>query len=115
MSIDFWRALQVLVAHKAVVRTGTRYRLAAAQGEAAWAIAHGDDARLRIVYAGYTGTVTFPETWRVARWKARGGYASQNSRGNANAARETLWLSPYCHRSSRAPLLDAALFGEATA
>ncbi|MCC6672149.1 MAG: hypothetical protein IT458_13895 [Planctomycetes bacterium] len=31
-----WRALQVLVARKAVVRTGTRYRLAAAaQGEAA--------------------------------------------------------------------------------
>lgn len=32
---SLWRALQVLVAHKAVVRTGTRYRLAAAQGEAA--------------------------------------------------------------------------------
>jgi hypothetical protein len=68
---------------------------------AAWAVAHGDDTRLRICIAGYWSEATdalFPATWERLRWEARGGYANQKAdgRGRANAKRECLWFSPQC-------------------
>jgi hypothetical protein len=68
---------------------------------AAWAVAHGDDTRLRICIAGYWSEATdalFPATWERLRWEARGGYANQKAdgRGRANAKRECLWFSPLC-------------------
>lgn len=68
---------------------------------ARWAVAHGDDPRLRICIAGYTSDATdalFPATWERVRWEARGGYANQKAdgRGRANAKRECLWFSPHC-------------------
>lgn len=69
-----------------------------------WAIdcakKHGD--RARIVFAGYAGEADTDERfaaagWRTFRWKASGGFGNQRRDGeNANAARETLWLSPGC-------------------
>lgn len=68
---------------------------------AQWAVAHGDDHRLRIAISGYDSEVTdalFPPTWARKHWQARGGYANQKAdgRGRANAKRECVWLSPHC-------------------
>jgi hypothetical protein len=68
---------------------------------AQWAVAHGDDHRLRICIAGYDSPATdalFPASWARERWQARGGYANQKAdgRGRANAKRECLWFSPAC-------------------
>jgi hypothetical protein len=68
---------------------------------AAWAVAHGDDKRLRICIAGYYSEAIdalFPASWERLRWEARGGYANQkkDGRGRANAKRECLWFSPHC-------------------
>ena len=62
-----------------------------------WAIAHGDDPALRIVLCGYDGEHAMPKGWRAVEWKATGGYGNQRKDGvNENAARERLWLSPFC-------------------
>ena len=62
-----------------------------------WAIARGDDPRIRIVLCGYDGEHAMPEGWRRQAWKTKGGYGSQgDGRGRANAAREALWFSPHC-------------------
>jgi hypothetical protein len=39
---------------------------AVSKGVRAWALAHGDDPRLRIVLAGYEGEHCMPASWRVA-------------------------------------------------
>ena len=54
----------------------------------AWALEHGDDARLRIVLAGYEGEHVMPASWRCVAWKSQG--------ATKNADRERLWLSPHC-------------------
>jgi len=64
-----------------------------------WAIAHGDDPRLRIALCGYDTEhgERMPDTWTAWAWKANGGYGLQgDSRGRANAAREVVWFSPHC-------------------
>ena len=70
-----------------------------------WAIAHGDDARLRIALCGYDGEHAMPDTWTRVEWKAHGGYGSQGEgRGRENAARERIWFSPHClHPADRLP------------
>lgn len=77
-----------------------RYSAAAASGLSAsvraWALAHGEDRRLRIALCGYEGEHNMPG-WDAVRWKARGGYGSQSDgRGRENAHRETVWFSPHC-------------------
>ena len=72
----------------------------------AWAIEHGDDPRLRIVLCGYEGEHAMPAGWRVAPWKANGGYG--NATGNKNATRERLWLSPHCLGDDALPLFRAS-------
>ena len=73
-----------------------------------WAIANGDNPRLRIALCGYEGEHQMPEMWHAHKWKAQGGYGSQSNGANLNSARERIWFSPHC-----VPLVDeqAALFG----
>ena len=62
-----------------------------------WAIAHGDNPKLRIALCGYDGEHAMPDSWACVAWKTRGGYGRlSNGRGRANAARERIWFSPYC-------------------
>lgn len=63
-----------------------------------WAIAHGDDPRLRISLCGYEGEHVMPDTWECVAWKALGGYAGQSAKDNVNARRERVWFSPHCIR-----------------
>ena len=68
-----------------------------------WALANGDDPRLRIVLAGYgpEHDHLMPESWRRIRWSASASYSTTSSAkrqdGNhANRATEVLWCSPHC-------------------
>lgn len=62
-----------------------------------WAIANGDNPRLRIALCGYEGEHSMPESWAAVPWKAHGGYGLQgNGRGRDNAEREVVWFSPHC-------------------
>lgn len=63
-----------------------------------WALAHGDDPRLRIVLCGYDGEHEMPAGWSCIPWSANGGYESQRrvQRAAPNRHRERLWLSPQC-------------------
>ena len=64
---------------------------------AEWAIERGNDARFRIAYCGYEGTVTFPDSWECVPWKATGGFSRVNKAGsNGNERRERIWFSPHC-------------------
>jgi hypothetical protein len=61
-----------------------------------WAIANGDNPRLRIVLCGYDGEHAMPSGWTAVAWKASGGYS-----GGKRQHDERLWLSPHCLRSGR--------------
>lgn len=68
---------------------------------AAWAVAEGENPKLRIAICGYWSEepdLLFPATWERYRWQARGGYSNQKAdgRGRSNAARECVWFSPHC-------------------
>lgn len=76
---------------------GEEHTQAPALASAQWAIEHGDDPQYRIIYSGYEGTVSFPDSWRVVEWKTVGGYGNAgNGNGAKNKSRERLWLSPHC-------------------
>jgi DNA adenine methylase len=70
-----------------------------------WAIAHGDDPKMRIALCGYEGEHVMPESWSCVPWKAKGGYASQASHDNPNARRERIWFSPHCIPADEPTLL----------
>lgn len=60
-----------------------------------WAIANGDNPKLRIALCGYAGEHEMPDSWECVAWKANGGYAA--SAGNhENSHRERIWFSPHC-------------------
>jgi len=62
-----------------------------------WALAHGDDPRLRIALCGYEGEHDMPASWSAFAWKANGGYGNRSDKaGRANATRERIWFSPHC-------------------
>ena len=63
-----------------------------------WAIAHGNDPKLRIALCGYEGEHEMPDSWECLAWKAHGGMGNQNTagRGSANSRRERVWFSPAC-------------------
>jgi DNA adenine methylase len=73
-----------------------------------WAIANGDDPRIRIALCGYEGEHEMPDDWEVYAWSTAGGYASQSSVGNSNRHLERIWFSPHCVK----PLRMATLFDE---
>jgi hypothetical protein len=60
-----------------------------------WAIANGDNPRLRIVVAGYEDGRTLPHGWTEIKRAEHGGYGF----GNGNRHRERLWCSPHCNRA----------------
>ena len=74
-----------------------------------WAVAHGNDPRLRIALAGYDGEHEMPEDWTVQKWKAGGAYANlsddEDSAGKQNCKRERIWFSPHCLPPEQATLL----------
>ena len=65
----------------------------------AWAIAHGEDPRLRIVLCAYEG-MGMPAPWRAAEWweERKGG------RGVATRPKEVLWLSQQCEDPAKRQL-----------
>jgi len=65
-----------------------------------WAIANGDNPRLRIVVAGYDDGRELPPGWTEIKRVEHGGYGS----GNGNRHRERLWCSPHCHQVKTIPL-----------
>ena len=69
-----------------------------------WAVEHGDDARYRIVLAGYEGEHVMPAGWRAVEWYRsgflKGGMGDQQ-------ARERLWLSPACLSVRQGSLFDS--------
>lgn len=56
-----------------------------------WAVANGDNPKLRIALCGYEDEHEMPERWQCVPWEAAGGYGSK-----ANAKRERIWFSPHC-------------------
>lgn len=69
-----------------------------------WAIANGDNPRLRIALCGYIDEHPMPNNWECYRWKTSGGYGSQAkgaSRGKDNADKEAIWFSPHCLKPRR--------------
>ncbi len=73
-----------------------------------WAIANGDDPRLRIVLAGYRQEhdAAMPTNWRryfYSAWKAYGtSSATGTGKGNdSNRHNEALWFSPNCQEGQR--------------
>jgi site-specific DNA-adenine methylase len=67
-----------------------------------WAIAHGENPRLRIALCGLEGEHLMPDTWRAYHWQARGGWANTGAhgRGSGTTRQETIWFSPFCLRPS---------------
>ncbi len=62
-----------------------------------WALAVGEDPRLRIALCGYEGEYEMPEAWECVEWKARGGYGSQgDNQARENSTKERVWFSPHC-------------------
>lgn len=63
-----------------------------------WAIANGDNPKLRIALFGYEDehSQAMPDDWEALAWKAHGGYSNRNSNGNDNKHKERVWFSPHC-------------------
>lgn len=77
----------------------------------AWAIAHGDDPRLRIVLAGYEAehAAAMPDSWRVHAYSGNKCYGTTNAIGSkkgndANRHNERLWFSPHCLKPDQVEL-----------
>jgi DNA adenine methylase len=71
-----------------------------------WALANGDNPKLRIALCGYEGEHQMPPSWRCVAWEAAGGYAA--ARGSKeNSKRERVWLSPHCLQTVQADLFEA--------
>ena len=79
-----------------------------------WAIAQGDDPRIRIALCGYEGEHRMPDTWETVKWKAHGGYGAQGkNQARENSAKERIYFSPHCLRPSES--LFSLFENEATA
>ena len=99
------------------VRTSDLYRVDdhwIANAVREWALANGDDKRLRIVLAGYEPEheAHMPPSWRRIAYSARKAYGTTSAVGSgegndANRHLERLWLSPGCLQRQR-DLFDAA-------
>jgi len=52
-----------------------------------WAVANGDNPKLRIALCGYEGEYQMPPDWSMYEWKAT---------GSKNGSKERIWFSPNC-------------------
>ena len=70
-----------------------------------WALANGNNPKLRIALCGYEGEHSMPPEWECVAWKASGGYAA--ARGNKeNSLRERVWFSPHCLKAVQQDLFS---------
>jgi DNA adenine methylase len=72
-----------------------------------WAIAHGEDRRLRIALCGLDGEHVMPDTWTAHPWQARGGLQNtkHHGRGSGETRQEVVWFSPHCLQAAQLDLL----------
>lgn len=61
-----------------------------------WAIAHGDDPRLRIALCGYEGEYDMPREWTMHEWIANASFKTHRGDQNGNRHKERIWFSPHC-------------------
>ena len=63
-----------------------------------WCRENGAREDRRIAVCGYDGEYDslVADGWSVYEWKANGGLANQNKKGNDNKAKERIWFSPHC-------------------
>jgi len=63
-----------------------------------WAVAHGDNPKLRIALCGLEGEHTMPSGWTAHHWQARGGLANTKAsgRGSGETRAEVVWFSASC-------------------
>lgn len=61
-----------------------------------WAIANGDNPKLRIILCGYEGETEMPLEWHTHFYSATGGYCGKGTKAQNNRHRERLWFSPHC-------------------
>jgi DNA adenine methylase len=57
-----------------------------------WALANGDNPKMRIALCGYEGEREMPSDWECVAWKAQGGYSGDTG----NNRKERIWFSPHC-------------------
>lgn len=79
-----------------------------------WALANGDNPKLRIALFGYEDEHAdhMPDNWECLAWKTGGGYSNQNGNGNDNNTKERVWFSPHCLRPDQ--IRQKSLFDLAT-
>src|SRR5262249_22172122 len=72
-----------------------------------WAVAHGDDPRLRVALCVLVGEHQMPPTWTCYAWQARGGYSNEryHGRGRGHTRQECMWFSPACLPATQLALL----------
>jgi DNA adenine methylase len=62
-----------------------------------WALANGDNPKMRIALCGYQDEHKMPKSWECLPWKTSGGYGRLSRiKKNDNANRERIWFSPHC-------------------
>lgn len=76
-----------------------------------WAIANGDNPKLRIALFGYQDEhgPYMPATWECVSWSANGGYGNQSHKGNKNRHEERVWFSPHCLRPAENTVIQLKL------
>lgn len=74
----------------------------------AYCLERGSNPSMRIVLCGYAGEgheELEQHGWKVVAWKAQGGYGNRSAKGQENATKERLWVSPHCRiDQAEAPL-----------
>lgn len=73
----------------------------------AWAVANGNDPRLRIALCGYEGAYDMPSDWAVYSWASQG-YCFSEAQGEHRKL-ERIYFSPACLGPGGAPPLFAGL------
>ena len=63
---------------------------------AEWAIANGDNPKLRIALCGYDGSFELPDGWSEVVWRGIGYGGGKGAQGNLNRHKERIWFSPHC-------------------
>ena len=106
------------------VRTKDLYRVdnhSIANGVREWAIANGNNKRLRIVLAGYEEehAAKMPPDWRMFAWSGNKSYGTSAAVGcktgnDANRHNERLWFSPHCLTAESGGLFAAPYITEGT-
>jgi DNA adenine methylase len=61
-----------------------------------WAIANGDNTKMRIALCGYEGEHHMPDSWSVVCWNAGAGFGGQAKEQTSRGRRERIWFSPGC-------------------